>query len=203
MPGERIRECDSFGSLQQVIDANPAADLILLDLHMPGAQGFSALIYLRSEYPAIPVAVVSAQDRPDVMRRAIDFGASAFIPKSTSVKTIGEALSAVLKGTVWVPANFSEGLSESEEEEKELAQRISSLTRQQFRVLMMLADGALNKQIASELNISEGTTKTHVTAILRKLRLRRRTQAAVLAQRLLQAENIRVPTLDEEQQAES
>lgn len=190
LPGVRIFEASSLETLQQVVAEHTDADLILLDLHMPGAQGFSSLVYLRAQYPAIPVAVVSAAEEPAVIRRSLDFGAAAYIPKSTPIDEIGSALRSVLDGGVWLPAGVPDSsASDAEGKERELAQRIASLTPQQLRVLMMLADGRLNKQIAGDLEVSEATIKAHMTAILRKLGLYRRTQAAVLAQRLMQAED--------------
>ncbi len=188
LPGVQIVEADSTEALNKAVQDHPRADLVLLDLRMPGVQGFSALIALRGQHPAIPVVLVSAVEEPAVMRRALDFGACGFIPKSAGIDTIGEALRTVLEGGVWLPPGVPEAVAEEDAEERELAQRVSSLTPQQFRVLMMLADGRLNKQIAADLNVSEATIKAHVTAILRKLDLYRRTQAAVLAQRLLKAE---------------
>ena len=190
LPGVTIIEASSLETLQQVVALHTDADLILLDLHMPGAQGFSSLIYLRAQYPAIPVAVVSAAEEPAVIRRALDFGAAAYIPKSTPIEQIGSALRTVLEGGVWLPEGVTESsASDAESKERELARRIASLTPQQLRVLLMLADGRLNKQIAGDLDVSEATIKAHMTAVLRKLGLFRRTQAAVLAQRLMQAEN--------------
>lgn len=189
LPGVHIVEADSPEALNQAVQEHPRADLILLDLRMPGVQGFSALITLRGQYPAIPVVVVSAVEEPAVMRRALDFGACGFIPKSAGLDTIGAALRSVLEGGVWLPPGVAETVAAEDSADHELAQRISSLTPQQFRVLMMLADGRLNKQIGGDLNVSEATIKAHVTAILRKLGLYRRTQAAVLAQRLLRADN--------------
>lgn len=190
LPGVRVVEAASLDTLQQAVATHTDADLILLDLHMPGAQGFSSLVYLRAQYPAIPVAVVSAAEEPAVIRRALDFGAAAYIPKSTSIERIGAALRTVLDGGVWLPEGVPESsANDGETRERELAQRVASLTPQQLRVLLMLADGRLNKQIAADLEVSEATIKAHMTAILRKLGLFRRTQAAVLAQRLLQAED--------------
>ena len=190
LPGVTILEASSLQTLQRVVAEHTDADLILLDLHMPGAQGFSSLVYLRAQYPAIPVAVVSAAEEPAVIRRSLDFGAAAYIPKSTPIEQIGSALRTVLDGGVWLPDGVPESSADdAESKERELAQRIASLTPQQLRVLLMLADGRLNKQIAGDLDVSEATIKAHMTAILRKLGLFRRTQAAVLAQRLMQAEN--------------
>lgn len=190
LPGARTIEAESLTALLELVGAHPDTDLVLLDLRMPGAQGFSSLIQLRALHPAVPVAIVSAEEEPSVMRRALDFGAIGFVPKSAGINQLSISLRAMLGGEVWLPPGLAESDAESpaEVEERELAQKVASLTPQQFRVLMMLADGRLNKQIASELDVTEATIKAHVTAILRKLGLYRRTQAAVLAQRLLHAE---------------
>jgi DNA-binding NarL/FixJ family response regulator len=184
MPGVGFIEAESFDSLQAAVSEYEDADLVLLDLEMPGAHGFSVLVWLRTQYPALPVVVVSATSDAVVMRRAVDLGASGFIPKSSPVETISEAIAAVLEGEIWLPeaalALDDSMLSEYEE----LARRVASLTPQQFRVLDMLAEGLLNKQIAAELQVSEATIKAHVTAIFRKLGVRSRTQAAVAARRL-------------------
>ncbi len=189
LPGSLTFEAESLAELIELVGAHPETDLVLLDLRMPGVQGFSSLIQMRGVYPAVPVALVSAEEEPALMRRALDFGATGFVPKSAGIEEIGTALRAMLAGSVWLPPGVTDPGPEADNEDRELAQRITSLTPQQFRVLMMLADGRLNKQIADELSVTEATVKAHVTAILRKLRLYRRTQAAVLAQRLLGAES--------------
>ncbi len=184
MPGVHFVEADSFDTLQTAVARNEDADLVLLDLDMPGAQGFSALAWLRNQYPALPVVVVSAASDPAVMRRAVDFGASGFIPKSSPLDTISEAIGVILDGELWLPDSALSLEESSTSPDEELARRVSALTPQQFRVLSMLADGLLNKQIAAELDVSEATIKAHVTAIFRKLGVRSRTQAAVAARRI-------------------
>jgi DNA-binding NarL/FixJ family response regulator len=178
-----IAEAGTFGEVVETIERDPGIDLVLLDLKMPGTQGFSGLAYLRAQFPQIPVVVVSARDEPRVMRRAIDLGASGFVPKSADSNEMGVALRAVLGGDVWVP----EGLdleAGGDGEADELAQRLSSLTPQQVRVLMMLREGLLNKQIAYQLSVSEATIKAHVSAILQKLGVDSRTQAVIAASRI-------------------
>lgn len=179
-----IVEADCMEATNEVVTRHPDADLILLDLHMPGAHGFSGLIQLRSLAPEIPVAVVSGSDEPHVVRRAIDYGASGFIPKSSSLQLISEAVSEILTGEVWLPAEMADSLADADEEDTRFAEAIASLTPQQFRVLNMLTEGLLNKQIAYELSVSEATIKAHVTAILRKLGVHSRTQAVIIAQKL-------------------
>ncbi|MDP4822955.1 MAG: response regulator transcription factor [Aestuariivirgaceae bacterium] len=179
-------EIDEAGALDKVITALEAGDghdLILLDLKMPGVQGFSGLVYLRAQYPAIPVVVVSGNEDTDVMRRAVALGASGFIPKSSTVQTMRDAVAAVLDGAVWMPPGVSAGGAGDAEGDK-LALRLATLTPQQVRVLMMLREGLLNKQIAYNLSVSEATVKAHVSAILQKLNVESRTQAVIAASRI-------------------
>ncbi len=185
VPGVAILEADTLAAVQETAEANVDADLVLLDIHMPGAQGFSGLVFLRGQYPGIPVVVISGSEEAQVMKRAIDYGASGFIPKSAPLEVISEAIRAVLQGEEWLPTDISESLDdEVSEEDQKFAEALASLTPQQFRVLTMLTEGLLNKQIAYELNVSEATIKAHVTAILRKLGVHSRTQAVIAAQRL-------------------
>lgn len=185
IPGAQIVEVSSLDALQTAIADHPDSDMILLDLRMPGARGFSSLLYLRAEYPAVPIIVVSASEAASVVRRALDFGASGFIPKSASIETIGESLRTVLDGGISAP-RLPERRTSVEEQERELARRLSTLTPQQLKVLVMLAEGQSNKDIAGHLSITEATVKAHITGILRKLGIERRTQAAIMAQRLMQ-----------------
>lgn len=186
LPGAAVHEAGTFAALKTAVREQDF-ELVLLDLDMPGAQGFSSLLWLRGEFPALPIVIVSGQAAPVVMRRALDFGASGFIPKSTEPALMGEAIQKVLAGEVWAPPEASQAAVSSEEQDR--ARRIASLTPQQFRVLMMVAEGLLNKQIAHRIGVTEATVKVHVAAIMRKLGLFRRTQIAVLAQRLLQSQN--------------
>lgn len=183
LPDADVVETDDVAGLQAIAAANPHADLLLLDLNMPGARGFSALAHVRGQFPQLPVVVVSAREEPATMRRALCHGASGFIPKSASLETIAQALRQVLDGQLWLPADIDPAGS-LEPEESELAARIAELTPQQFRVLSMLGAGLLNKQIAWELGVSEATVKAHMTAVLRKLGAHSRTQALVLTARL-------------------
>lgn len=179
-----IVEADTLEAVHQAVSNHPDADLILLDLHMPGAHGFSGLVFLRGVNPGIPVVVVSGSEEGHVIRRAIDYGASGFIPKSAALETIAAAIRQVISGELWVPPELSNGMDEMSEEEARFAEALASLTPQQFRVLNMLTEGLLNKQIAYELQVSEATIKAHVTAILRKLGVHSRTQAVIAAKRL-------------------
>ena len=183
LPGVQLHEADSVDALYALADANPDADLLLMDLNMPGAQGFSALVHVRALHPQLPVVVVSAREEPTVMRRALDHGALGFIPKSADSDVIGAAIGAVLDGERWVPPE-AQNVAATSHEEREVARRLRELTPQQFKVLQMLGAGRLNKQIAYDLGVSEATIKAHMTAILRKLGASNRTQAVLLAGKL-------------------
>ena len=176
-----IDQAGDMDELQRALSTQETADLVLLDLHMPGVQGFSALVYLRAHHPELPVCLISANNNAAVIQRALDHGAAAFIPKSASVDEISQVLETVLAGEIWQP---HESVTGSAGDELDVAQRLGDLTPQQFRVLMMLADGLLNKQIAFELDISEATVKAHMTAIFRKLDVSNRTQAVLLLNQL-------------------
>jgi len=184
VPGAEIHEADSLASLYEVVEAHPDADLLFLDLHMPGVSGFSALAYMRNNHESLPTVIVSAVDDPAVIRRAIQHGASGFIPKSSPIRTIEAAIDAILQGEVWLPDNIDLGSGGLDNEEARIATAMSALTPHQFRVLMMLGEGLLNKQIAYQLCVSEATIKAHVTAILRKMQVTNRTQAVLAVQRL-------------------
>lgn len=183
LPQARLVESVDAESLFASAEAHPEADLLLLDLNMPGAHGFSALVHLRGVQPQLPIIVVSAREEPSVVRRALEHGAAGFIPKSSNTATIGIAIAAVLDGGHWAPPQSGDVRGVAPEEAA-IAERIRDLTPQQFRVLGMLGSGLLNKQIAHAMGVSEATVKAHMTAILRKLGANNRTQAVLLAGRL-------------------
>jgi DNA-binding NarL/FixJ family response regulator len=178
-----IDEAGSFEDLTDLLEKDADIDLILLDLTMPGISGFSGLIYLRAQYPAIPVVIVSATDDGATIRRSLDFGASGFIPKRFGVDTLRDAIVKVMAGDVWVPPD-TDLTAATDPEMSRLRDRLVTLTPQQVRVLMMLSEGLLNKQIAYELGVSEATIKAHVSAILQKLGVESRTQAVIAAARI-------------------
>jgi DNA-binding NarL/FixJ family response regulator len=178
-----IAEAGSFEDLAKLLERGTDVDLILLDLTMPGVRGFSGLMYLRAQYPSVPVIVVSANDDPGVIRRCMDFGASGFIPKTLGIETMRGAITRVFQGGVWTPPEIDLG-ARADAETADLLTRLTSLTPQQVRVLMMLSEGLLNKQIAYELGVSEATIKAHVSAILQKLGVDSRTQAVIAASKI-------------------
>jgi len=179
----RIDEAGSFADLTALLGQDSDVDLVLLDLSMPGISGFSGLIYLRAQYPAIPVVIVSASDDVATIRSSLDFGASGFIPKRFGVDTLRDAIGKVMAGEVWIPPDLDLS-APGDPEMTQLRDRLITLTPQQVRVLMMLSEGLLNKQIAYELGVSEATIKAHVSAILQKLGVESRTQAVIAAAKI-------------------
>ena len=183
IPDAQLHEADNADALYAIADAHPDADLLLLDLNMPGTHGFSALVHLRGLYPELPIVMVSAREEAGVIRRALDHGAMGFIPKSSNAETLGAALRQVLDGDRWIP-DVAVSAPSTPADEHDVAARVRELTPQQFRVLQMLGSGKLNKQIGYELGVSEATIKAHMSAILRKLGASNRTQAVLMAGKL-------------------
>ena len=163
-----ILEAGDFEAAKKLVADTPDIDLVLLDLTMPGTSGLSGLVTLRAMQAAVPVVIVSASDDPATIRRALELGASGYIKKSSGIDEIRDAVNTVLAGGISAPRNIDLG-PESDPDVKDLIQRIQTLTPQQARVLGMLAEGLLNKQIAYELGVSEATIKAHVSAVLQKL----------------------------------
>ncbi|MGL4488925.1 MAG: response regulator [Rhizobiaceae bacterium] len=173
-----IAEAGDFETTKKLALDLAEIDMVLLDLTMPGASGLSGLVSLRAIRPSVPVVIVSASDDPEIIRRAVELGASGYIKKSASLDEIRSALNQVLEGEIVTPPNVEIG-KEFDPEIADLIVRIKALTPQQARVLSMIADGLLNKQIAYELNVSEATIKAHVSAVLQKLNVDSRTQAVI------------------------
>ena len=178
-----IAEAGTFNEVTELLERGSEVDLVLLDLTMPGVRGFSGLMYLRAQYPGVPVIVVSANDDPAAIRHCMEFGASGFIPKTLGVEAMRGAISRILSGGVWTPPDVDLSAG-SDAETAALMARMATLTPQQVRVLMMLSEGLLNKQIAYQLGVSEATVKAHVSAILQKLGVESRTQAVIAAAKI-------------------
>lgn len=181
--GVDITEAGDFDTVRKHVADNDNIDLLLLDLAMPGGTGLSGLITLKSLQPALPIIVVSATDDAATIRHALELGASGFISKSAGMDVIGEAVAAVLSGEIWFPANLDLAQSHDGEVESIIA-KLRTLTPQQMRVLTMLAEGLLNKQVAYELDVSEATVKAHVSAVLQKLGVDSRTQAVIMLSKI-------------------
>lgn len=179
----RILEVGDFEGTKTLIAGSEEIDLVLLDLSMPGVSGLSGLVALRGMDTSLPIVIVSAHDDAATIRRALELGASGFISKSASMDEIRSAVRRVLDGEIAKPAGIELGV-EGDAEIGDLITRLRTLTPQQTRVLSMLAEGLLNKQIAFELHVSEATVKAHVSAILQKLGVDSRTQAVIRLSRI-------------------
>ncbi|MTI18825.1 response regulator transcription factor [Rhodobacteraceae bacterium RKSG542] len=179
--GSSIIEVGTLEDVSAALEREDDVDLIFLDLTMPGMRGFSGLMYLRAQYAGVPIVIVSGNEDPAAMRSAIEFGAAGYIPKSLGIEVINDAVNTILTGGIWTPPDVD---ISGESDAARMAQRMASLTPQQVRVLMMLSQGLLNKQIAYELSVSEATVKAHVSAILQKLGVESRTQAVIAAAKI-------------------
>lgn len=196
---DNVADCDVLEAADLpaallALAADADIDLVLLDLHMPGSQGLSGLAALRGQHPGVAVLVVSAHDEPRIVRRVLDHGAAGFIPKSASPVEIGQAIHAVLACETWLPTTLADAVNAlpADPADTDLAGRLARLTEQQYRVLVLLAEGLLNKQIADRLSIQERTVKAHATAIFEKLGVRNRTQASSMLKSLALAEPARM-----------
>ncbi len=174
-PDAVVEEQASLAGARQVL-ADSGADLLMLDLKLPDAEGFGGLAAVRTEYPTVPVVVVSGSEDAATVRRVMAMGASGFIPKSATLETMVAAISAVREGDSWAPD------VPPDEEAEDLDRRIASLTPSQMKILSGLRQGRLNKQIAWDLGVTEATIKAHLTTVFRKLGVQNRTQAVILAQ---------------------
>jgi DNA-binding NarL/FixJ family response regulator len=182
----QVREADSLDSVLAALDAEPGIDLVLLDLHMPGNHGLAGLAAIRAQHPGVAVIVVSANDDPRVVRRALDHGAAGYLPKSAGLDDLREAIRSVMACEQWLPASLRTAVTraQSSADDSALAARLASLSPQQFRVLVLVAEGLLNKQIADRLDVQERTVKAHLSAIFDRLGVRNRTQAGVVLREL-------------------
>ncbi|WP_443026960.1 response regulator [Sphingomonas sp. GB1N7] len=176
-------EASSLDEATAVIEREGDFDLVLLDLNMPGATGFSGLIELRERFPSVPVVIVSAAQERGLARAALAAGAAGFVPKSLRRSAIVDALKMVLAGNIYAP-EIEESELAANAEDTEILRRIDTLTPQQKVVLRLVVAGKLNKQIAYDLDVSMTTVKAHVSAILSKLKVFSRTQAVILVNKV-------------------
>ncbi|CAA7625346.1 Response regulator [Candidatus Terasakiella magnetica] len=183
-PVEAIEACDFTQALEH-IRVDTAIDLALIDLSMPGMDGFSAIGAIRRTAPDIYLVVVSASEDPQTVRRALDAGAHGYICKSAGSASMMKGIHSVLDGDTFVsPHIVVPDTAPLSEEELDAERVLTLLTARQRDVLAMLRQGKSNKEIARDLNLAEITVKLHVTAILRSLRCENRTQAAILAAKI-------------------
>jgi len=185
-PGAMVVEAGDFAAAREDIAAHPDTDLVLLDLHMPGNHGLMGLATLRGEYPAVAVAMISAHDDPATIRRALAYGAAGYLSKRAGLDELQQALRAVLACQTWLPPALRGAVAgePTDADDRALATRLATLSPQQMRVLSLVAEGLLNKQIADRLGVQERTVKAHLTAVFERLGVRNRTQAGVLLRSL-------------------
>jgi len=183
LPGLTLLEAGDLIGTVEVLQQHDV-DLLLLDLHMPGSHDLFGLLHVRNRFPELPVAVVSGTEDPGLISKIVSAGASGFIPKTASAEDIGAAVEAILDGDIWLPENISQEVEQIDEAFAALADKVSSLTPSQYKVLCYMHDGLLNKQIGYNLDIAEATVKAHVTAIFKKLGINNRTQAVLIASQL-------------------
>lgn len=180
-PGAKFIEAGTLDATLALVAQTPGPDLLLMDLHMPGADGLSGVRAVRTRAPQIPLAVVSADDDPAAVRTMLALGVAGFIPKTESPAVIASAVRLILAGGVYVPPRLMDHGSPA----ARASEAPSGLTGRQMDVVRLLARGMSNKAIARELNVSEGTVKVHLLAVFRALDVRNRTSAVLAAQRFL------------------
>ncbi len=178
-PGTSLLEATDIPEVQRCLVERPDIDLVLLDLHMPGAYGFSALAFITGNFPDCKVVMVSANNHPETIQRALDYGAASFLSKSAPVEQMQQTIAQVLAGQLVTPVDIGRGVRGADIASLDVSEAVASLTPKQFRVVSMLVEGLLNKQIAYELGITEATIKAHMTEIFRKLGVHSRTQAVL------------------------
>jgi DNA-binding NarL/FixJ family response regulator len=174
----------TLGEAKAALERGETFDLVLLDLWLPDTHGFDGVIQLRGLFPKLPIVIVSAFANQSVVEKAIVCGAAGFIPKSAKKEALLQVVASVLAGDIANPTSFAPGQAIANLEAAALTNRLRTLTRQQLRVLQMLCQGLLNKQIAFELDVGETTVKAHLGEIFRKLSVCSRTQAVAEVSKL-------------------
>jgi DNA-binding NarL/FixJ family response regulator len=184
-PEAAISEASSIEAARETLDKQGPFDVVLLDLSMPGTRGLDGLLELRTRHPRLPIVVVSALEDPRIIHEVMTCGAAGFISKSTRGADLGDAIRDVMAGSVVLPKGYQPPESAAGASGvADLTARLATLTPQQVRVLQMLRQGLLNKQIAYDLGVGETTVKAHVSEILRKLKVASRTQAVIEAAKI-------------------
>lgn len=180
--GDTILEAADLSETCDLLNQHPDIELVFLDLNMPGNEGLTGLSLLQHQFPDVLVVIVSAEENPQAISKALALGSSGYIPKSTPLAQIEQAVTHVLDGQQWIPEHCQQAIQGAEEHtsDSDFNARLAQLTPHQFTVLKLMADGMLNKQIAYELGVKETTIKQHGSAILKKLGVINRTQAGVL-----------------------
>lgn len=181
-----VTHAESLAQAGQFLDDGLAVDVILLDLNLPDVDGLEGLLHLRRIAPRIPVLLVTSVNDTRIIRAALAGGAAGFVPKHSRREVFRAAFEALVNGEIFAPNlpqdDLAEGALGPGASAETVIRRISQLTRQQARILNLICEGRMNKQIAHDLSIAETTVKAHVTAIMRKMGVSSRTQAVLMAQ---------------------
>jgi len=192
-PEVNILESHNVDSTLDIIAAEPDIDLVLLDLNMDGMDGFNGIVKIRNTHPEIPIVVVSSEENRAIVLQTITCGAIGFISKSTEGSKIEDALMSILDGQIYLPPDIIRSSEDSSSQDKSDSGSthapldpalVSTLTRRQLLVLEHIVLGQSNKQISYDLDIAETTVKAHVSAILNKLKVNNRIQAALRSSQL-------------------
>ncbi|HUO22963.1 MAG TPA: response regulator transcription factor [Caulobacteraceae bacterium] len=175
-PNCQVLEASTIEAALALLADGPFHGLVLLDLKMPEGGGFAGMLQIRAKYPQAPIAIVTANEDPKILVTALNLGAAGFIPKSVGMAELAQALEAILSGDIWAPSSAAASTPPPD------IAALAALSPAQIRILTYLRRGMLNKQIAFELDVTEATVKAHMSALFRKLNVRNRTQALILAQ---------------------
>ena len=184
MRGVHVDKVGTLDDAKHRIESEDGFDLVLLDLVLPDTTGFDGLLDLRTRFPMQPIAVISAFDDQNIVEKSGKCGAAGFIPKSSTAAVLVTAIGNMLRGDASFPDSQPRIQVPPGRNVAALKARLETLTQQQLRVLQMLCEGMLNKQIAHELEVGETTVKAHVGEILRKLGVSSRTQAVLEVSKL-------------------
>ena len=170
-------------ALDNVLLKHGDADLLILDLHMPGVNSFERLLAINQKYSQLPIIMISADEDPSIPSLSEKYGAMGFIPKSSTIPQINEVLISVLAGFKWFPED-SKNLPIILGTIDSLITKVSSFTPKQSQVYNLVIEGLLNKEIAYRMKITEATVKAHLTAIMQKLGVSNRTKVVLIANKI-------------------
>ncbi len=178
----RVRKAASLGDAMQLLRSRFSPDLVMLDLNLPDVSGLSGFMKIKDKAPDVPVVVISAFTSDEVVQSVISAGAAGFIPKDAARETLREAMMDIWDGKIYLPAGYKAPAKQSEADPAigDISRKIAGLSQQQARILSLICKGKPNKLIAFEMQLAEATVKAHITALLRRLGVQNRTQAALL-----------------------
>ncbi|MGX5668553.1 response regulator transcription factor [Rhizobium daejeonense] len=178
----RVRTATTLGEALHQIRMRFSPDLVILDLNLPDASGLSGFLKIKEKMPDVPVIVISAITTEGVVQSVIAAGAAGFIPKETGRQVFQEAMTDIWNGKTYVPPGYAmpSRPKEGDRSVETISRKIAHLSQQQTRILSLICEGMPNKLIAYEMQLAEATVKAHITALLRRLGVHNRTQAAML-----------------------